>query len=101
MLALLGWDPYVKTVIAVDDDIDVSDDSQVMWALATHFQPHRDVLVIEGLPGNALDPSASSVGTTSRMGLDATRGPNFEGVRARISDRAKARAEEILQRAHR
>ena len=101
MLALLGWDPYVKTVIAVDDDIDVSDDSQVMWALATHFQPHKDVLIIEGLPGNALDPSASSVGTTSRMGLDATRGPNFEGVRARISDRAKARAEEILQRARR
>jgi 4-hydroxy-3-polyprenylbenzoate decarboxylase len=101
MLALLGWDPYVKTVIAVDDDIDVSDDSQVMWALATHFQPHRDVLIIDGLPGSALDPSATGSGTTSRMGLDATRGPNFEGVRARISDRAKARAEEILQRAHR
>jgi len=98
MLALLGWDPYVKTVIAVDDDIDVTDDSQVMWALATHFQPHRDALVIEGLPGNALDPSASAVGTTSRMGLDATRGPNFEGVRARISHTALARAREILQK---
>ena len=101
MLALLGWDPYVKSVIAVDDDIDVSDDSQVMWALATHFQPHRDVLIVDGLPGSALDPSATGSGTTSRMGLDATRGPNFEGVRARISDRAKARAEEILQRARR
>lgn len=98
MLALLGWDPYVKTVIAVDDDIDVTDDSQVMWALAAHFQPHRDALVIEGLPGNALDPSASSVGTTSRMGLDATRGPNFEGVRARISPAALSRAREILQK---
>jgi 4-hydroxy-3-polyprenylbenzoate decarboxylase len=98
MLALLGWDPYVKTVIAVDDDIDVTDDSQVMWALATHFQPHKDVLIIEGLPGNALDPSASSAGTTSRMGLDATRGPNFEGVRAHISEQARARAATILQR---
>ena len=98
MLALLGWDPYVKTVIAVDEDIDVTDDSQVMWALATHFQPHRDALVIEGLPGNALDPSASSVGTTSRMGLDATRGPNFEGIRARISDQAMARAAKLLRK---
>jgi 2,5-furandicarboxylate decarboxylase 1 len=97
MLALLGWDPYVKTVIAVDDDIDVTDDSQVMWALATHFQPHKDVLIIDGLPGNALDPSASAVGTTSRMGLDATRGPNFEGVRARISSAAMARARAILK----
>ncbi|HYE93520.1 MAG TPA: UbiD family decarboxylase [Terriglobales bacterium] len=98
MLALLGWDPYVKTVIAVDPDVDVTDDSQVMWALATHFQPHKDVLVIDGLPGSALDPSASGAGTTSRMGLDATRGPNFEGVRARISDTAMARAAALLKR---
>ena len=98
MLALLGWDPYVKTVIAVDEDVDVTDDSQVMWALATHFQPHKDVLIIEGLPGNALDPSASAVGTTSRMGLDATRGPNFEGIRAKISDSALSRAKTLLGR---
>jgi 4-hydroxy-3-polyprenylbenzoate decarboxylase len=98
MLGLLGWDPYLKTVIAVDDDIDLTDDSQVMWALATHFQPHRDVVIVDGLPGNALDPSASAVGTTSRMGLDATRGPNFEGVRARISDAAMARAAQLLEK---
>jgi len=98
MLALLGWDPYVKTVIAVDEDIDVTDDSQVMWALATHFQPHKDVLIIDGLPGNALDPSASAAGTTSRMGLDATRGPNFDAVRAKVSEAALARAEKILKK---
>lgn len=97
MLALLGWDPYLKTVIAVDEDIDLTDDSQVMWALAAHFQPHRDVLIVEGLPGNALDPSASSAGTTSRMGLDATRGPGFDAVRAKISERALARAKELLK----
>lgn len=99
MLALLGWDPYLKTVIAVDDDIDLADDSQVMWALATHFQPHNDVLIIEGLPGNALDPSASPTGTTSRMGLDATRGPGFDSVRAKVSARAMQRAREILKKA--
>jgi len=97
MLALLGWDPYLKTVIALDEDIDLDDDSQVMWALATHFQPQRDLLIVDGLPGSALDPSASASGTTSRMGLDATRGPNFEGVRAKISDRALARAKQLLQ----
>ena len=76
----------------------LTDDSQIMWALATHFQPHKDVLIIEGLPGNALDPSASPAGTTSRMGLDATRGPGFEGVRAKVSDAAMARAREILKK---
>jgi len=98
MVGLLGWDPYLKTVIAVDEDVDVTRDDEVLWALATHFQPHRDIVVIDGLPGNALDPSASGIGTTSRMGLDATRGPGFEGVRATISDEAAARARTLLSR---
>ena len=98
MLGLLGWDPYLKTVIAVDPDVDVTRDEDVLWALATHFQPHRDVLIVDGLPGSALDPSASGVGTTSRMGLDATRGADFHGVRAQISERALQRAARILAR---
>jgi len=97
MLGLLGWDPYLKTVVAVDADVDITRDEQVLWAIATHLQPHKDVVIIEGLPGNALDPSASGIGTTSRMGLDATRGPNFHGIRAQISDAAHARATAILQ----
>ncbi|GAA4354044.1 UbiD family decarboxylase [Variovorax defluvii] len=99
MLGLLGWDPYLKTVVAVDEDVDIARDEEVLWALATHFQPHLDVVVVEGLPGSALDPSASGVGTTSRMGLDATRGPAFEGVRARIDDAAMERAAAFLGRA--
>lgn len=96
MLGLLGWDPYLKTVIAVDDDIDISDDSAVLWALATHFQPHRDVLIVDGLPGSPLDPSSTSDGTTSRMGLDATRGPDFEGQRIEIAEDALAYARKVL-----
>jgi 4-hydroxy-3-polyprenylbenzoate decarboxylase len=99
MLGLLGWDPYLKTVIAVDPDVDVTNDEQVLWALATHFQPHRDLLVVDGLPGSALDPSASGAGTTSRMGLDATCGPGFEGVKATLSEGAVARAKDMLARA--
>ena len=55
-----------------------------------------DVVIVEGLPGNALDPSASGIGTTSRMGLDATRGPDFHGTRALISAAAQARAAALL-----
>jgi 4-hydroxy-3-polyprenylbenzoate decarboxylase len=96
MLGLLGWDPYLKNVVAVDEDVDITKDSEILWALATHFQPARDVVIIDGLPGNALDPSASIVGTTSRMGLDATRGEDFDGVRAKVSDKAAARAAKLL-----
>ncbi|WP_418595253.1 UbiD family decarboxylase [Ponticoccus sp. (in: a-proteobacteria)] len=97
MLGLLGWDQYLKTVIVVDADVDITRDEEVLWALSSHFQPHRDVVIIEGLPGNALDPSASGIGTTSRMGLDATRGPDFHGTRALIGAEAQARAAALLK----
>ena len=90
LLGLLGWDPYLKTVVAVDADIDITDDAAVLWALATHFQPEQDMMVIGGLPGSALDPSADKLGTTSRLALDATRRANFDAQRIRISDAARA-----------
>jgi UbiD family decarboxylase len=96
MLALLGWDPYLKTVVAVDSDVDCSSDADVLWALATHFQPARDLFVIPGLPGSALDPSSMPDGSTSRMGLDATRGADFRGTRIAISAEARSRAAEIV-----
>lgn len=98
LLALLGWDPYVKTAVAVDSDVDITRDEQVLWAMATHVQPHRDLFVVDGLPGSALDPSSSAQGTTSRLGIDATRGAQFDGVRARISESALLRAQAVLAR---
>jgi 2,5-furandicarboxylate decarboxylase 1 len=98
MLGLLGWDPYLKTVIAVDDDVDITDDSEVLWAVATRFQPAEDIVVVERLPGSALDPSSTSDGSTSRMGLDATRGPAFSGTRIQISAGARDRAARLLER---
>ena len=97
MLALLGWDPYLKTVIAVDSDIDISEDSQVLWALATHFQPHLDLFTIDGLPGSPLDPSSSVNGTTSRMGLDATCGSAFDGIKAQLDGAVLERARQLLK----
>ncbi|MFJ6698408.1 UbiD family decarboxylase [Streptomyces sp. NPDC091272] len=96
MLGLLGWDPYLKTVVAVDEDVDVTQDSQVLWAMATHLQPHRDVFVVDGLPGSPLDPSSTANGTTSRMALDATRGGDFHGVRIRVGQERVARARALL-----
>lgn len=99
LLALLGWDPYLKLAVAVDDDIDVAKDGQVLWALATHFQPADDVVILDGLPGSALDPSSSAAGTTSRMALDATRGPGFEGTRIQMSEQARRWARRFVDSA--
>ena len=96
LLGLLGWDPYLKTVVAVDADVDVTRDEEVLWALATHFQPDRDMIVIDGLPGSALDPSADKLGTTSRLALDATRGEGFDAQRIEISSSARSIGREIV-----
>jgi 2,5-furandicarboxylate decarboxylase 1 len=98
LLALLGWDPYLKTAIAVDDDVDLERDGDVLWAMATRFQPDRDLFVVPGLPGNALDPSASLDGTTARLGIDATRGPGFAAPVVRLDPDAVARARAVLSR---
>ncbi|MFE2379179.1 UbiD family decarboxylase [Streptomyces sp. NPDC059398] len=96
MLGLLGWDPYLKTVVAVDEDVDITRDSEVLWAVATHLQPHRDVFRVDGLPGSPLDPSSTVDGTTSRMALDATRGPGFDGVRIRVAPERTEAARRLL-----
>lgn len=98
LLGLLGWDPYLKTAVAVDADVDVTNDEEVLWALAVHFQPGRDMIVVDGLPGSALDPSADKLGTTSRLALDATRGEGFDAQRIEISESAQAVGREIADR---
>jgi 2,5-furandicarboxylate decarboxylase 1 len=69
----LGVDHYLKLIIVVDDDIDVFDESDVMWAVATRMQADRDLVVIGGSLGALLDPSADDRGVTAKLGIDATR----------------------------
>jgi UbiD family decarboxylase len=70
---VLGVDHYLKLVVIVDDDIDVFDESDVLWAMATRVQADRDLVVISGSLGAILDPSASPEGLTAKLGIDATR----------------------------
>src|SRR5205814_3089359 len=70
---VLGVDHYLKLVIVVDDDIDVFDESDVMWAVATRMQADRDLVAISGSLGAMLDPSADDRGVSAKLGLDATR----------------------------
>jgi 2,5-furandicarboxylate decarboxylase 1 len=82
-MLLFGLDPYLKMVIVVDDDIDVNDEQQVLWALATRFQSDRDLFRVEGVSTNLLDPSIRN-GVSAKMGLDATRAPDFSGMNMTI-----------------
>lgn len=61
----------MKKITVVDDDIDVYDDKEVEWAVATRFQPDKDIYVYENEKGSSLDPSAPDL--TAKWGLDATK----------------------------
>jgi len=63
---------YTKFVIVTDDDIDVRDWSQVIWAIATRVDPARDSMLVENTPIDYLDFSSPTPDLGSKLGLDAT-----------------------------
>ncbi|HYM29919.1 MAG TPA: UbiD family decarboxylase [Candidatus Cybelea sp.] len=63
---------YTKWVIVVDDDIDVRDWKDVMWAVSTRMDPARDITLMENTPIDYLDFASPESGLGSKIGLDAT-----------------------------
>jgi 2,5-furandicarboxylate decarboxylase 1 len=61
----------IKHVVVVDKDVDIHDQTQVEWAIATRFQADHDLVVISQALGSRLDPSADN-GVSAKMGFDAT-----------------------------
>lgn len=57
--ALLAFSAFkeLKTVILVDDDVDIFDMNDVMWTINTRFQADRDIIVLPGMRNHPLDPS--------------------------------------------
>jgi 2,5-furandicarboxylate decarboxylase 1 len=77
IMAVLGADLYMKRVVVVDHDVDVFDDRQVNWAIATRCQPDRDMTIITNARGSDLDPSSREDGYTAKWGVDATAKPSL------------------------
>jgi UbiD family decarboxylase len=77
IMAVFGADLYMKRVVVVDHDVDVFDDRQVNWALATRCQPDRDVVIVTHARGSDLDPSTREDGYTAKWGVDATAKPSL------------------------
>jgi UbiD family decarboxylase len=85
-----------KNVFVVDPDIDIFDDAQMDWALATRFQPDRDLIIVDGLRTLPLDPSLTGgqrvgakagydltwpFGTAGRLEARVPAPPTFRGQR--------------------
>ncbi len=63
---------YTKFIVVVDDDIDVRDWKEVVWAISTRVDPARDTLIAENTPIDYLDFASPVAGLGSKMGIDAT-----------------------------
>lgn len=87
MWAAWAYEPSLsKFVVVVDEDIDIRDQFQLLWAMSWHVQPERDIYVCKNTAATGLDPSVTAeLGDqsqrqdllSSKVGIDATRKHKF------------------------
>ncbi len=63
---------YTKFIIVTDDDVNIRDWKEVIWAMTTRVDPARDTLLVENTPIDYLDFASPVSGLGSKMGIDAT-----------------------------
>jgi 4-hydroxy-3-polyprenylbenzoate decarboxylase len=63
---------YTKFIVVTDDDIDIRDWKEVIWAITTRMDPLRDTTLVEHTPIDYLDFASPVSGLGGKMGLDAT-----------------------------
>ncbi|MGN8876394.1 UbiD family decarboxylase [Pseudoflavonifractor sp. HCP28S3_F10] len=73
-IALAAMASYVniKNVIVVDEDVDIYDPADVMWAVSNRVVPERDIFYVPNSQGHELDPCSDERGMQTKMGIDAT-----------------------------
>lgn len=81
----LGQMMFTKTLIVVDDDVNVQDLSEVTWVAGNNIDPKRDTVFVEG-PVDVLDHAAPTLGYGSKFGIDATRKWRSEGFERQWPD---------------
>ena len=100
ILQAFAMDHNFKLAIVVDDDVDVTDESRVLWTLATRVQADRDVVILPqhlGM-GCTLDPSSDELSRSSKMGIDATQPLSGFSPRIPTDKDACSRMRELLKK---
>jgi 4-hydroxy-3-polyprenylbenzoate decarboxylase len=92
---------YTKFILVTDEDVNVRDWKEVIWALTTRVDPARDTLIVENTPIDYLDFASPVSGLGSKMGIDATNKWPGEtqrewGTPIVMNSAIKARVDEIF-----
>jgi 4-hydroxy-3-polyprenylbenzoate decarboxylase len=93
---------YTKFIIVTDDDVNVRDWKEVIWALTTRVDPRRDTLIADHTPIDYLDFASPVAGLGSKMGIDATNKWPGEtdrkwGTPIAMDDAVKARVDVVFR----
>ena len=82
----MGQLSLTKILIVVDQDVNVHDMNDVIWAVTTRADPKRDTMLIDNAPTDTLDPASPLLNLGSKMGIDATKKMKEEGYERPIQE---------------
>lgn len=85
----LGQLALTKIFVVVDEDINVHDMNDVIWAITTRADAARDIIIINNTPTDTLDPASPLVNLGSKLGIDATQKTKEEGYQREIQEIVK------------
>jgi 4-hydroxy-3-polyprenylbenzoate decarboxylase len=84
----MGQLSLTKILIVVDQDVNVHEMNDVIWAVTTRADPKRDTMLIDNAPTDTLDPASPLLNLGSKMGIDATKKMKEEGYERPIQEEA-------------
>ena len=95
--------PRVKSVVVVDNDIDIQDRREIAFALATRLQPDTDIVILPNTGSYPLDPSSRTTHdgyAGSKVGYDATKplADNEKYAKVRMPETVDRKVERVLER---
>lgn len=85
IMAALAAHPSLKHCVVVDEDVDIFDVEDIEYAMATRVKGDEDILIVPRARGSSLDPCATPEGTTTKVGVDATKPIDKKEKFARVS----------------
>jgi len=86
----MGQLSLTKMFVVVDDDVNVHDVNDVIWAITTRVDAARDTTIINNTPTDTLDPASPLVNLGSKLGIDATQKTKEEGFEREIQELVKS-----------
>ncbi len=87
---------YTKFIVVVDEDVNIRDWKEVIWAITTRVDPSRDTVLVDNTPIDYLDFASPVSGLGSKMGIDATN--KWPGETAREWGTVIAMSDEVKQK---